>query len=405
MSWGEPAFAAIAGALTTACGLAFPPSRRPFAEAAFRRAIAAAGERRAGDYAARLAGEPELLAALIAEASVGETYFFRDPAQFDVIRTNVLPALERAAAGERPLRVWSAGCSTGEEAYSLAMLLEGRGLLERTALFASDVSQRALQTARRGRYGPWSFRGSDAAWRERCFGRSGNRWSIDARFRRVDFQAHNLLHGPLGGGGFDLIVCRNVLLYFEREALGRVAATLAAALVPGGWLVTSPTDPPLPGDVGLEHVVTPAGIMYRRPAARALPAPALPAVSPPAAVPAVHPHHARPRRTPVRAADAETHLARALMLLDAGQPHQAAVAARRALFLDRSLAVAQLTLARALRLTGKRAAAQRALERSIALLDALPAHDAVRGGGGASAGRLRAVAAAELNLLARREVS
>lgn len=406
MSWSDPAYEAIAGTLTTACGVAFPPSRRPFAEAAFRRAIAASSERRAAEYASRLAGEPDLLAALIAETSVGETYFFRDPAQFEVLRTTVLPALERAAAQGRPLRVWSAGCSTGEEAYSLAMLLDGRGLLERAVLHASDVSERAIQTARRGRYGPWSFRGSDAAWRERCFARNGNRWSVEARFRRIDFQVHNLMNGPLAAGAFDLIVCRNVLLYFERAALERGTAALAAALVPGGWLVTSPTDPPLPGEAGFEHVLTPAGIMYRRPEVRvpALAAPA-PAVEPPARPAAVHPRHTRPRRTPAPAPDAQAQLARALTFLDAGQPHQAAVAARRALFLDRSLAVALLTLARALRLTGKRAAAQRALERSIALLDALPPHDAVRGAGGATAGRLRAVAAAELNLLARREVS
>jgi chemotaxis protein methyltransferase CheR len=405
MSWSDPGFDAIARALTAGCGLAFPPSRRPFAEAAFRRAIAAAGQRRAADYAARLASEPDLLAALIAEASVGETYFFRAPDQFELLRTTVLPALVRAAGG-RPLRIWSAGCSTGEEPYSLAMLLEECGLLERSLLFATDVSPRAIQAARRGRYGPWSFRGDDLSFRERSFARNGNRWTIDARFRQIDFRVHNLLDGPPAGGGFDLIVCRNVLLYFESDALTRATATLVAALAPAGRLVTSPTDPPLPNQPTLEHLLTPAGAIFQRRTPRAPPVAAAPVrLARPPQAPPERSRPAQPRHAPAPPADAESQLARALTLLDAGQPHHAAVAARRALFLDRTLAIAQLTLARALRLTGKRAAAQRALERSIALLDALAPAEPVRGGDGASTGRLRAVATAELNLLARRAVS
>jgi chemotaxis protein methyltransferase CheR len=401
MNWSEPAFAAIAGLLTPACGTAFPPSRRAFAEAAFRRAIAAAGERRAGNYLARLASETKLLEALIAEVSVGETYFFRDPAQFDVIRSTVLPALLRT--GNRPLRIWSAGCSTGEEAYSLAMLLDDCGLADRARIFASDISPRAIQTALRGRYGPWSFRG-DGTGLERRFARSGNRWTVGARFRRIDFRVHNLLHGGFAGGGFDLIVCRNVLLYFDRAAGARATLALAGALAPGGWLVTSPTDPPPTKDAGFEPVLTPAGVIFRRaaPGATAAPPPANHGRS--GNVRPVHVRPSRPPRAPASPAEGDVQLALALTLLDTGRPHEAAVAARRALFLDRSLAVAHLTLARALRLTGRRAAAQRALEHSVVLLDAHPSDDLVRGGD-APAGTLRAVAAAELELLTRRAVS
>jgi hypothetical protein len=107
-----------------------------------------------------------------------------------------------------------------------------------------------------------------------------------------------------------------------------------------------------------------------------------------------------PRRSPERErADAETYVARALDFLDASQPHQAAAAARRALFLDRSLAIAHLTLARALRLTGSLVAAQRALRRGAALLEAHAPDEPVRAAGGVSAGTLCAVAAAEFDLL------
>jgi chemotaxis protein methyltransferase CheR len=97
VSWTEPAFAAIADLLTPEYGLAFPPARRAFAEAAIRRAIASAHERTPVEYLARIRSEPALLRTLIAEITIGETYFFRDPLQFDVIRKTVVP--ERSPSG------------------------------------------------------------------------------------------------------------------------------------------------------------------------------------------------------------------------------------------------------------------------------------------------------------------
>jgi chemotaxis protein methyltransferase CheR len=402
MSWSESEFGEIATLLTAEFGVAFPPARQPFAEAAIRRALGTSRERTIAGYRDRLATDRDCLRELIAEVTIGETYFFRDAEQFDVIRTTVLPEILRRRSDEAPLRVWSAGCSTGEEPYSLAMLFEQCGLGERAMLLATDVSSTAIETARRGTYGAWSFRRDVAGWRERCFVRTGKRWTIAADFRRVVFLVHNLMHpAPLNvisAGGFDLIVCRNVLLYFDQQTVECAMHLLADALAPGGWLLMSPTDPPMPAELGLESVLTAAGIALRKP----LPATEFAALPPAAEMPALA-ISSRPR--PVRrveGVDAETHVARALTFLDASQPHQAAVSARRALFLDRSLAVAHLTLARALRLTGSRTAAQRALRRGAALLEAHAPDDVVRGAGGASAGTLSAVAAAEFDLLAGR---
>lgn len=409
MNWSEPEFAAIAALLTTEYGVTFPPGRRTFAEAAMRRALGLARERSFAQYLTRLAAEPPLLRALIAEVTVGETYFFRDTGQFDVIRTTVLPDIVRRSAGG-PLRIWSAGCSTGEEAYSLAILLHECGLAERALLLATDVSNKAIEVARRGQYGAWSFRREFADWRERCFVRTGKRWTIATAHRRVEFLVHNLMQpapaSVVTSGGLDLILCRNVLLYFDRDTVERATRLLAEALAPGGWLLMSPTDPPLPADLDLEAVSTPAGLAFRKlpqPAQRVLPALVPAAVAPPAPrrrEPRVRPVPHAPRSRTHERADAETYAARALAFLDASQPHQAAAAARRALFLDRSLAIAHLTLARALRLTGSRSAAQRALRRGAVLLEAHAPDDAVRGAGGASAGTLCAVAAAEFELLA-----
>jgi SAM-dependent methyltransferase len=289
------------------------------------------------------------------------------------------------------------------------MLFDECGVGERAMLLATDVSRTAIETARRGTYGAWSFRRDDDGRRQRCFTRTGKRWTIAADFRRIVFLVHNLMHPApvslISAGGFDLIVCRNVLLYFDRKTVERATHLLADALAPGGWLLMSPTDPPLSNDLGLESVMTPAGIVLRKP----LPSPIFAPLAPLPALPPLRPlvparitvPPARPAAAPApRALDAETYLARALTLLDESQPHEAAVSARRALYLDRSLAVAHLTLARALRLTGSRAAAQRALRRSAALLEAHAPDDAVRGAGGASAGALSAVAAAEFDLLA-----
>jgi len=368
-----------------------------------RRALALARENDPARYRERLAAEPALLRALIAEVTVGETYFFRDPLQFDAIRTIVLPDILHRRGRRDSLRMWSAGCATGEEAYSLAIVLSECGLAERTHVLATDVSSAAIDVARRGQYGAWSFRNDAADWRARCFTAAGKQWTIDAVHRRVEFVVQNLMQPAPAGSGFDLILCRNVLLYFDRTTVERAAQSLTAALAPGGWLLVSPTDPPLPNDLGLEMVPTPAGIAYRKPAVpanAAKPAAALPLA--PRKVDAMKPHAVRPRpRAARQRVDAETYVARALAFLDAGQLHQAAASSRRALFVDRSLAIAHLTLARALRLTGSRAAAQRALRRGAALLEAHAPDAAVRGAGGISAGTLSAVVAAEFDLLTR----
>jgi len=205
MSWSEPEFAAIAMLITQEFGVAFPPARRTFAENAIRRASGFAHEHSLERYRERLTAEPPLLRALIAEVTVGETYFFRDPAQFDAIRTIVLPDLLQRRSSHAALRIWSAGCATGEEAYSLAILTADGGLAGCTLLLGTDVSNTAIDVARRGQYGAWSFRHDAAGWRERGFTHTGKHWTVAAAQRRVEFAVHNLMHpapelGGIAGG-------------------------------------------------------------------------------------------------------------------------------------------------------------------------------------------------------------
>lgn len=215
----------------------------------------------------------DLLDLLVAEVTVGETHFFRIGPQIAALQRTVLPDLiARRSAGHR-LGIWSAGCSTGEEAFTLAILLH-ETLPARedwdVTLLATDISRRALDTARQAIYGAWSFRETPQAVRERYFAAIDKRWCLAEPVRRmVHFAQLNLAadafpspgpHGP----DLDLILCRNVTIYFSTEAAQRLYRRFAAALAPGGWLVLGPSDP-VPDQLrALAPVYLPGAVLWRR---------------------------------------------------------------------------------------------------------------------------------------------
>jgi hypothetical protein len=191
-------------------------------------------------------------------------------------------------------------------------------------------------------------------------------------------------------------------MYLDTPAVARVARVLAAALVPGGWLVTSPADPMLPESVGFKVTVTPIGVMYRRPEEAERVSPEIPVVH------ASQDHGVTARATIPLArteTNVEEHVERALRLLDLVQPREAQAAARSALLLDHTLAVAHFTLGRALRLDGARTAARRSLRRAHEILAAQSEEEPVRFAGGARAGSLVAATLSELTLLDAAEAS
>jgi chemotaxis protein methyltransferase CheR len=318
-------------------------------------------------YLNRVYNDLDAFETLLSEITVGETYFYRDPKQFEFIKEAVLPAFSRS------IRVWSAGCATGEEAYSLAIALEQCGLESRSQVLGSDISTVAIATAREGVYGDWSFREIDSMWRARYFSRAAkNRWKIAPRIAsRVTFESRNLA-SAMTAEGFDVILCRNVLMYLESDVVARVTSLLTSALREGGWLFTSPSDPII-SDANIEIVTTPSGLAYRRGAAQVLFSIGAPrhddisldgrsyreTSSRPAA----------PIAAPVIAIvdetlDPQRYVREAMELLDEDRAGEAAIAARRAIFLDRTGAFAHLLLGRALRLGGRTVAARRALGRA-----------------------------------------
>lgn len=167
------------------------------------------------------------------------SFFFRDPQQFAAI-SELLQTHQRSR-GER-LSIWSAGCSTGEEAYSLAMLCADLHL--DAHLLATDVNRAALELARTGRYSSWALRHLPAGYATRFFREAKSSFWVQAPIRRrVQFAQQNLLEdecpAPPGGRGWDLVLCRNVLLFFDASAVARVISKLASCLSSDGWLFLS----------------------------------------------------------------------------------------------------------------------------------------------------------------------
>jgi chemotaxis protein methyltransferase CheR len=459
-----------AGART---GLAFTPDRVAGVESAIRRAMARAGmDDDLPRYRRLVEVDDGARHDLLAELTVGETYFFREPAQFQFIRDTVLPEIRHRRGADQSLHAWSAGCASGEEAYSLAIVLLEEGLAGRCSLLATDLSRAMLEKARRATYGEWSLRGHGAEAARPHLRGEGHRFVVAEGVRRlVTFDYLNLASetdpaSATGAWGMDLILCRNVLIYFNRETVRSVARRLHDALAEGGWLITASTDPPLAGLVPLDVVLTDHGVFYRRmtrgrrhagpdpgraaeiaasgargpepgagpasaPGARTeigSPAPDSRAGGRPAAVPAPQANH-REGRGPDRGDDvadvalrirslanqdaeeaerrcaeaterhplaSELHYLRAVLLLGLGRDREAAQAVRRAIYLDRSLAMAHFTLGSILRRLGDDEGAWRSYRNARDLGRAVAAEDIVPLSDGEPAGRLAAAAESQM---------
>lgn len=193
------------------------------------------------------------LQVLASHLTIGETYFFRDPMILEALATHVLPGLIHSKRGrDQRLRLWSAGCCTGEEPYSLAILLDQRFPELRdwhVTITATDINPRFLNKAGVGHYGEWSFRDAPAGLKERYFNRAADgRLAIRPEIKsRVTFANLNLVEDLYPSlltdtNAMDLIFCRNVLMYFSPAQIAKVIGKFHSALAQGGWLVVSPSE-------------------------------------------------------------------------------------------------------------------------------------------------------------------
>ena len=184
---------------------------------------------------------------LVLDLTTGESYFFRDRGQISLLQNTILPKLLHLNEDRRVLRIWSAGCSTGEEPYSLAILVQQ--LLPQIhdwniVIMGTDINENALEQAQQGRYGRWAFRGVKEDILNRYFSHTMGEWLLNASVRNmVTFEKLNLIKDRFPDSSrsldtFDLIVCRNVFIYFNNPAIAGVVAKFAATLRSGGFLIT-----------------------------------------------------------------------------------------------------------------------------------------------------------------------
>jgi chemotaxis protein methyltransferase CheR len=229
------------------CGLHFSEDSRFLVEKRLEKRVRELG---LGSYAAyhyqlRSDAQGTELANLIDELTTNETYFFREMTQLRALIEEILPSalLARRAQGfQTPVSIWSAGCSSGEEPYTIVMLAREAGLTPGRDLrvYASDISRAMLNKARRGMYREASFRETPGHLRQRYFSEKDGLWRISDEVKKhVDFMHLNLLDGDKLAllGSMDVILCRNVIIYFDQATKKRVIQNFHDKLRPGGYLL------------------------------------------------------------------------------------------------------------------------------------------------------------------------
>lgn len=185
---------------------------------------------------------PKLAKDVVEAMTINETYFFRDKTPFDQFRNTLLPALIAARRKERRLRIWSAAASTGQEAYSLAMILEENAAKMpgwKIEILGTDLSDQVLEKARRGIYTQFEVqRGLPTPMLLRNFTQIGESWQISETMRnKVTFRQMNLLSDFNALGTFDLVLCRNVLIYFDTNRKTDILTRMTRILAPDGFLM------------------------------------------------------------------------------------------------------------------------------------------------------------------------
>ncbi|MBL6455720.1 protein-glutamate methyltransferase [Belnapia sp. T6] len=407
-------------------------------------------------YLARLAdpvqGEAEW-AALEAEITIGETFFFRYAEQFAALRHTILPAIIAANRDQRRIRIWSAGCATGAEPHSVAILLRqllGEAIGQwRISIIGTDINQAFLEAARRAEYGAWALRSIPPAERAEDFlpSADGKLWRLRPKHRAlVRFDRQNLqslLDGtaPLTFSDFDLILCRNVLIYFHPETVTEIVRALGQRLAPEGWMLLGHAEPnpaftqflrltELPGTVAYRprsatiEVVAP---VFTPPPVSPMPPPPVPApvvearpvpkpvAPPPAPAPRPDPsellaelralaNHGEPERAATLcrqglAAEpmaAELHFYAGLLAWGRGDRAEAEGAFRRAIYLDTGFVMAHYQLGLLLLKGGDPAKAHRAIGNALSIARGLPDAAPLREGDGLTAAAFRDLARLQL---------
>ncbi|MEP6687970.1 MAG: protein-glutamate O-methyltransferase CheR [Gemmatimonadales bacterium] len=261
----------LTGLIESRFGLCFPGIRREILESRLRARLQELHLESYNEYYRYLRTHPDREAEfthLACRITNNETYFFREAHQFAVLTRDILPPL-LPQLRSRPLRLLSAGCSSGEEAYSLAITLQNAGL-ERSGVAwgidACDVNADRIARARAGVYEESALRACDAQARARYFTQTGTRFRLNESHRAGVrfFEANLALPGaPIQPGIYDAIFCRNLLIYFSTEAFDGLIRQFAGWLRPGGYLLLGHAESLIDRGTEFEPVCLPDAVVYR----------------------------------------------------------------------------------------------------------------------------------------------
>ncbi len=201
---------------------------------------------------------PHLASDVIDAMTTNETLFFRDVQVFESLQSSVLPQLIESTRGQRKMRIWSAASSTGQEAYSLAMMLLNAGYTSsQFEIMGTDLSQHAVNRARTGKYGTFEVgRGLPTPNLMKYFCKVGLDWQVKDELRSlVRFEKADLRANLSSFGIFDLILCRNVLIYFDFDTKRQIVSSLSRSLLPGGIIVLGCAETLIGMDEGFQRSV------------------------------------------------------------------------------------------------------------------------------------------------------
>lgn len=262
--------------IQTRTGLFFPESKFYAIEKILQANFENATFENFSDYVLFLesAGGERPLKNLISLLTTNETYFFRGKSHFALLEKHILPKIiQREAAAAKNISIWSAGCSTGEEPYSIAILL--KKLIPHVdqwnvRILGTDIDEGALNKAVKGEYGQWSFRGLDSGMIMDSFGKTGDVYCVHQSYKSlVSFQIHNLIldqppRAETRDGKFDIIFCRNVTIYFKKETTKVLASKFYSVLREGGYLIVGDAEHSAENYPLFKSKTFPGAIIYQK---------------------------------------------------------------------------------------------------------------------------------------------
>lgn len=241
---GMKEFAAIAAIMQTETRIHLDVSKRVLVQSRLGRRLRHCGVPDYARYIALVKSDTEERERMVAALTTNHTHFFREPHHFDHLRTEVIPRLQQKARQGKPIRIWSAGCSSGEEPYTIAMILLGTerskagwALSADLRILATDIADHAVEAARTGLYPPETADSVPQPYRKLWMRQKGDGFEAASELRgMITFNRLNLFEPWPMRQAFDVIFCRNVMIYFRDEAKAELEERFVQQLAPGGYL-------------------------------------------------------------------------------------------------------------------------------------------------------------------------